>query len=199
MDFWSQFWPQFVATIFGVGLGVYSAIWVNRKQEAKQEAKEYMEWERKSNKIIFSLQKELNDNFNAFEGWDESDYERSTLKARLKTETWKAFSEGGELKWIEDPDLLYFLSEAYASINAVKEVSEKYFQLFIVMRPIPGLPLLKKVEKDLKDKVHYAILVSTGILAFIDAHQDPDANPLVTKNEMRETIKRAQGIVFDKG
>ncbi len=52
-----------------------------------------------------------------------------TLSALLRDESWKAFSDGGELEWIKDPKLLDNLSEAYFSIRSVMNLSDKYCQV----------------------------------------------------------------------
>jgi hypothetical protein len=35
----------------------------------------------------------------------------------VRTESWKAFSDGGELQWIDNPEMLHQLSVAYARVQ----------------------------------------------------------------------------------
>ncbi len=53
------------------------------------------------------------------------------LFATLKNEAWKAFSDGGELEWIKNPELLDHIAEAYYSIRSVMQLSEKGFDLLM--------------------------------------------------------------------
>ncbi len=44
--------------------------------------------------------------------------------AEMRSELWKAFSDGGEIEWIKDVDLLGEIATAYSLIRLVKEWAE---------------------------------------------------------------------------
>ena len=212
MDFWEQFWPQISATAVGVligfpitifatflgaGLALVGALWINRKQENKQQQKEKQEEKRRKDKILVSLKDELEDNLKGLKGWDESDYEKGTLSARLKTESWKAFSEGGELQWVEDPNILFFLSEAYAAIKAVQNISEKYFQLKIIQSRYVHTWQLDKVDKDINKKVSYARQVINGVLGYLETYIEFVAEVKIEESLLRNSLRDAKEGKYD--
>ncbi len=125
MDFWSQFWPQLIATLIGVGIGIPAGIWLNHLIERREE-------KRRKKRILNSLNSELDYNLSQLIIWDKresGDFEAGSLGVKLRNETWRAFSEGGELEWIKSTKILWFLSDAYRLIRKVQEFSERHYNL----------------------------------------------------------------------
>ena len=125
LEFWQSFVSNALATFLGAGLGVLGALWLSKHQEKSAEK------ERK-NKILRLLFSELLVNVTHLSGFQKSQIkhrEALTLSAVLRNESWKAFSDGGELEWIKDPKLLDELSEAYFAIRSVMNLSDKYCQV----------------------------------------------------------------------
>jgi len=125
VEFWQSFVSNTLATFIGAGLGVLGALWLSRYQERSSEK------ERKK-KILRLIQNELLGNVVQLSGFQKSEVkhrEALTLSALLRNESWKAFSDGGELEWIKDPNLLDDLSEAYFAIRSVMNLSDKYCQV----------------------------------------------------------------------
>lgn len=125
LSFWKDFLSNAFATFLGVLVGIPVALWVSKYQERQEEI------ERKR-KILRLLKHELLMNFGALSHWKkraESIYNASELHVFLKTEYWKAFSDGGELQWIKDPTLLSKIAEAYNFIRMVTEAANQYINL----------------------------------------------------------------------
>ena len=125
VEFWQSFVSNALATFIGAGLGVLSALWLSKHQEKTSEK------ERKK-KILRLLLDEMLTNLTLLSGFQQSQTkyrEALTLSALLRNESWKAFSDGGELEWIKDPKLLDDLSEAYFAIRSVMNLSDKYCQV----------------------------------------------------------------------
>jgi len=125
VEFWQSFVSNTLATFIGAGSGVLGALWLSRYQERSSEK------ERKK-KILRLIQNELLGNVVQLSGFQKSEVkhrEALTLSALLRNESWKAFSDGGELEWIKDPNLLDDLSEAYFAIRSVMNLSDKYCQV----------------------------------------------------------------------
>jgi hypothetical protein len=125
-SFWQDFISNLGATIIGAGLGFYLALRLNDYIEARTEK------ERKRT-ILRQLKEELILNKEDLELWKE---DRATKKPRfltlvilMKDEAWRAFSDGGDLKWIKDPFLLGLLSGVYYYIKRINFYSEKAFQI----------------------------------------------------------------------
>jgi len=100
-EFWQSFVSNALATCIGAGLGVLGALWLSRYQEKSSEK------ERKK-KILRLLFNELLGNLTQLSAFQKSQIkyrEALTLSALLRNESWRAFSDGGELEWIKDPQL----------------------------------------------------------------------------------------------
>ena len=136
MDFFnSPFWQSFVsnlcATIIGVGLGIPVALFINGLIEKKTRR------ERK-NKILQVLLDETKENSVCLELWGgPQDFSKIrsvrngilNLCVSLYTESWDAFSNGGELGWINDPFLLNTLATSYNKVSGIKFLANRYFDL----------------------------------------------------------------------
>jgi hypothetical protein len=104
-------------------VGIPIALWTSNYQERIAEK------ERKA-KILGLLREELCVNLTQLSGLQKSQtkhYELFIINGFLKDESWKSFSDGGELQWIKDPVLLNQLSWAYSTVKTVTYISEKYF------------------------------------------------------------------------
>lgn len=124
LEFWQSFVSNALATFIGAGLGILGALWVNNYLEKKSE-------EERKKKILKQLFNELVVNLTHLSAFQESQTrykEALILSALLRNESWKAFSDGGELEWIKDPSLLYKISDAYYYIRSATDLSDKYCQ-----------------------------------------------------------------------
>jgi len=123
MDF-SQFLSNVLSTIVGVGLAIWGAIWLDRKTHKQTELIGEKEKKLRAFKVLSLINKELNYNLSALKTIDDN--VPSTYK-QLNTESWRAFSDGGEIKYIDNPDLLNSISIAYASIKQFMVLYNKFF------------------------------------------------------------------------
>jgi len=130
------------ATVLGVIVGIPIALEINRRQQLAQDkrmskGREDEELIRK-NKILTLVKKELEFNRDILGN-------RQPQKARaarfeitlngsnvavngLKDELWNSFSDGGELQWIKDLDLLDAISTAYYQIRIVMRLEGRYLK-----------------------------------------------------------------------
>jgi hypothetical protein len=110
---WQSIVSDLSATIIGIALGIPVALIINRWIEGKTEK------ERKK-KILQLLHNELTLNLFNLNKWKEgkSNFDEIVmLEGKFKDESWRAFSDGGELEWIKDPQLLDIISNAYYGIK----------------------------------------------------------------------------------
>ena len=84
-----------LSTLLGAIVGVPIAIWIATHQEG-QTAK------RKNQKIITVLRRELIDNLEILSDFENSLAGDGIATVVVRDETWKAFSDAGELHWIKD-------------------------------------------------------------------------------------------------
>ena len=118
--FRDSFLGNLLATIIGVIAGIPIALWVSRLQQNEQEKIENNFKEREvaehTIKILSLVEKELGYNLSQLKKQKQgiSDYgERFLPIDGQKDELWNAFSDGGELQWIKDLELLDMISMAY--------------------------------------------------------------------------------------
>jgi hypothetical protein len=125
--FWQNFVSNSLATLLGIIIGIPVALWINSWQERKTE-KEH------KRKILYLLYGELITNHEVLTKWwgDEGKRVLGVMPALLHFELWSSFSDGGELQWIKDPDLLNWISDAYYSIKSVMYLSEKNLDILYI-------------------------------------------------------------------
>lgn len=116
-SFIENFLSNFLSTLMGLIIGIPIALWVSNIQENS------IEKERKT-KILLLLYSELKDNLQSLR-WsineDKNFYENYGYLS-LKNVLWKAFSDGGEIEWIKDLNLLDRISIAYFEIDRIESL-----------------------------------------------------------------------------
>ncbi len=150
-SFWQSFVSNLGATIIGVGLGIPVALLINRWVEDRT-GKE------RRKKILKVILDELKENFVYLEMWKSEQFitkKVPELYTFLYTESWDAFSNGGELEWINDPLLLNTLATCYNKINAVKYNANKYLD-FVFTRYMVDTEIVEAVKKRLIQSVETA-------------------------------------------
>jgi hypothetical protein len=140
-----------LATIVGVALGIPAALRINRVIES-QTASE------KVSKIIHLLKDELEYNEIELSRLDgnlpQVVHEAGSISASLRIELWKAYSDGGELQWVKDLELVAMLADTYYSIRAVMTLTDKAYEF--VQHGQPGHALPQSVEDNLMTVIGYA-------------------------------------------
>jgi hypothetical protein len=158
------------ATMIGALIGILFALEINRVQQAAQEKKECDLREKEERdrkvKILALIKKELDYNRTALlarQPNKEEGAKRVVLVNRLKDELWNAFSDGGELQWIKDVQLLDFIATAYYHVRAIIFLEEKYFEA----THFPGMQVQK--EKYPKDYIlEYLTATDPEVLKHIE-------------------------------
>jgi hypothetical protein len=129
------------ATMTGVIVGIPIALWLSRRQQKEQEKKEQEAREREAlvrkTKILRLVKTELEHNRDQLlASKEEGVTQRVVFVNGLKDELWSAFSDGGELQWIRDLQLLYVISFAYHYIRRVIYLEKIYMEV----KHFPGPP-----------------------------------------------------------
>ncbi|MBC8552418.1 MAG: hypothetical protein ISR58_13170 [Anaerolineales bacterium] len=144
--FWGDFLANLLATVVGLIVGIPIAIALSNYQEHE------VEQERKE-KIISLLSQELFVSYNqlvAYKNNTDKEAVLIILSGFLSDESWRAFSDGGELEWVKDPQLLSDLSWAYGSIQTLKYVLEKHYSYTLHVRI--KIPATEKYLRDMTEK-----------------------------------------------
>jgi len=122
-QFWLDFLANALATFLGAIVAVPLALWVDRRQSSHHERASV-------GKMLKLLRAELQHCDKQVETWQgPTDRGRTTgnLSASLKDELWRAFSDGGELSWLKDIDLLASLSESYYQVHSIRYLASRHF------------------------------------------------------------------------
>ncbi len=121
-------------TVLGLVVGIPIALWISRKQQHDQEAQEnrnrQIEKKAKQDRILRLLKAELSQNryvlVERMEG--QADHGKDYLNVPgVKNDLWVAFSDGGELQWIDDLEILDTISNAHYYIRWIIELEKYYF------------------------------------------------------------------------
>ncbi len=139
-DFYSNFLSNLLATVIGIGFGLPIALWLDRIFRSRNEKEKARESFERVKKILILLQSELKENQDSIDKFHE---DVSNYYHPVRVESWNAFSDGGELQWLNDPELLAVLSSTYATINHYHSIYDKYVQASLFPISI-GSPELKK-------------------------------------------------------
>ena len=119
-----DFLPDVVATLLGAVIGIPIALWLSNFQGNREQ-------KRRKEKILGLLREELLENIGTLGRWDAGDknfmIESIHLLIFIKAKHWDAFSDGGELQWINNPNLLGEIADAYNSLRMMKDLCDKYF------------------------------------------------------------------------
>jgi hypothetical protein len=135
-DFFTSFWSSWLATMFGVLISVPIALELSRLQYRaelkKKEADDNNELAKKSLKILSLLKIEIDENIDKLKSRIKEENgikKRVVIFPALKNDLWRAFSDGGELQWIKDVDLLDAISSSYHSTSQVIFLEAHCFEI----------------------------------------------------------------------
>jgi hypothetical protein len=125
-EFWSEFISNGAATLFGAIVGIPIALWLSRFQSS-------IEQRARKSKILTLLEEELLGNMDVLAEWKQNPKDHLVqslnLWVSIKVKHWNAFSDGGELQWIQNPRLLSEIADAYNRLIVLKELCNQYFLL----------------------------------------------------------------------
>ena len=185
LPFLVDFLANAVATIIGLIVGIPIALWINRRQQQSVQEIEDLRIRGESlsrkTKILQLVRAELRFNRGILASyWKErQEYSKPYFDYgyQLKYEVWRAFSDGGELEWIKDLDILQSMAIAYYSIKRVMETGATYvsydLQLdlrynYPVDRPHDSRYQLNRLHAHLDASIEFAISSVDEALQMID-------------------------------
>ncbi len=120
------------ATMIGALAGILTAIEINHSLENIEKTKRETEEKQRKEKILSLIKEELNFNLNEMMSRQPNSPDKNQRSVRipgLKDELWDAFSDSGEIQWLNDPQLLDVITKAYYYVRSVIYLEEKYFDV----------------------------------------------------------------------
>ena len=133
-SYWDDLMSNWLATMIGVGIGIPIALWLSRKQQASEEEvrrEEAADEDRdRKAKVLSLLQGELRHNRDMLVNRVKMREKGHFVPIhRLKTTTWSTFSDGGELQWVRDLDLLEIMSTAYYYVYELTRIENLFMEV----------------------------------------------------------------------
>jgi hypothetical protein len=167
VNFWQNAVSNFIATLLGLFFGVPIALWINDIQQKAIKRDEYekeeKEAKRRKQKILNLLKRELSDNYDLFSAFEpEIGYTEQSFNALFhiahaaKDEVWIALSDGGEIQWIDDVDLLSTLAWTYFSIKKVRTSGKSLLQFTFFDMPQSGKVISEFLQKQFETDIRHA-------------------------------------------
>jgi hypothetical protein len=131
IEFWKNFLSNLLATFLGLIIGIPVALWINRFQQKATEVSENkridLETSTRKEKILNLIKAELEFNEEIFSTRNNDEIYISGLDTyKFKLETWGSISDGGEIQWIQNLDLLNAVSLAYYAIRRLMSSFELF-------------------------------------------------------------------------
>jgi len=142
------------ATILGVVVGIPIAIELSRRQQALEnaitEARKNKEESQRREKILSLIRSELAVNRNDLKERTKNIQTGGKREVHVNTlhdEMWEAFSDGGELHYINDPELLALIAGAYYEIQTIIHLERSFMEAI----HFPGM----KIKQDKYPQDYY--------------------------------------------
>lgn len=158
------------ATILGVVVGIPIAVELSRRQQALEnavgEARKHKEESQRREKILSLIRSELAMNRDDLEEKTkniQTGGKREVHVNTLREEMWSAFSDGGELHYINDPELLALIAGAYYEIRTTIHLERRFMEAI----HFPGMTI--KRDKYPQDYyLEYLTATDPSVLKAID-------------------------------
>lgn len=124
------------ATLVGVVAGVPVALEIARRQQnvlaRSERASKEAEHIGRRVRVLSLLRAELQENVGRIEARRESlpqGGERTVLAEPLRDNLWNAFADGGELVYVDNPDLLAAIAHAYHHIGTLQRLESEFLSV----------------------------------------------------------------------
>jgi len=143
LSFLDGFMGNWLATILGLGFGIPIGLEVERFQSQKETRNRKL-------KILELTKNELEFNHGLIsKNWAGKDpLERgSFIGGNLKDELWNAFSDGGEIEWINNVELLDKIADAYYHIRQLSVLSQKLYSASLITTRSLSHDIANKINK----------------------------------------------------
>lgn len=157
-----------LATLIGVIAGLPLALWIARHQQKAEESARVKEAISRKGFVLNVLRHELDEDLKALLGRDQALHEPGPYNfgPELRTSTWEALSAGGELAWIDDPELLDSFARTYHWITVQCDLERHYREWMDSPVTVDARFIgTRKVDLELVDRMRTAVIKSREAIA----------------------------------
>lgn len=182
--FRDAFGSNFLATVAGIALGVPIAVWLTLREADElgkaARAQEEVRSAARRGEVLVAIRRELAENKTIL-GERSQDGKRNLAVPFLQDEVWAAMSDGGELRWVNDPDLLRQVARAYVFVRTNIFLERRAFEIihYPGMR-IQGHDPEKRILDYLNNLDHVVTAAMDEAIAAIDSVVGPAPDPVGT-------------------
>jgi len=119
-EFTKSFASNTLSTIIGAVCGLFIVFWVNDLERDKSKKDSESQTQSTKEKVLKVLVEDLKHNQTELKKQlSPQESEAFKLRTNLKIEAWKAFSNGGELQSINDPEIIHRLADIFDKISSI--------------------------------------------------------------------------------
>jgi hypothetical protein len=127
-EFRLGFETNFLATVAGVALGVQVAVMLASAQDRAERGRVAAEAIARRGQVLTAIQRELEENRTTLSE-RRSSGSREFAIPFLQDQVWVALSDGGELRWVEDPALIRQIARGYLYVGTINFLERQAFEL----------------------------------------------------------------------
>ena len=131
--YWDGAIGNWLATLLGIVAGVPIALAIERRRASREELEQSVRKRQQAIKISFLIRDELVHNSN---GLAKRLRDRTKLPLLpFKSDLWRALSDSGEIKWIDNPPVLNDIASAFYYIGVVTAIEENCYEAVRGLNP----------------------------------------------------------------
>jgi len=192
----TEYWTATIPTVVSVIAGIGVAWWGIRVANAVETAKDVAAATERRRDVLMVIQNELDRSVRELRG-DRAAMPREVVIPFLPTEAWRSLSASGELRWIDNPNLIAKIANAYHRIDATTTLERALFDFNndpARFRTVPpGAPKPQQLLTDaLVDQDPKTIAAIDDALAYILQAVDPHGPPYVSAEVAAELADKPE-------
>ena len=133
LGYWDGAIGNWLATLLGIIAGVPIALAIERQRISHEEQAHVAEHREHAIKVSFLIRDKLVYNSNRL---TERINDKTSLPLfPFKNDLWRALSDSGEIRWIDNPPILNKIASAYYYIGVVSAIEDKCYQAIRGINP----------------------------------------------------------------
>lgn len=131
--YWEGAIGNWLATLLGIIAGVPIALAIERQRISREERERAAEQQEEAKKISSLIRDELVYNSDGLA--ERIKNQNISPRRPLKSDLWRALSDSGEIRWIDNASVLNKIASAYFYIGVVSAIEDKYYQALRGVNP----------------------------------------------------------------
>jgi hypothetical protein len=175
-DYWDGVVGNGLATLLGIIAGVPIALAIERRRALQEEQERAVEQRDRASKVSFLIRDELA--YNAVRLAERMNNRTALPLVSFKNDLWRALSDSGEIRWIDDPHVLSETASAYHYIGVVAAIEDRCYQAVRGINPRydDGTRVSQKLLEDARRfDTQLGECISAAMAAIVEAVESDSA------------------------